>query len=59
MLSKTAWLRTKGCPRLLYAYYLSREDSKKFYEEEAIFEIGKIEMVSIHGTDILIAPSHC
>jgi arylformamidase len=40
----------KGLPAPIICDYLSREDSKKFYEGGAEFQIGKIEMVSNTGT---------
>lgn len=40
----------KGLPAPLICDYLSREESKKFYEEGTTFQIGKIEMVSNTGT---------
>jgi arylformamidase len=40
----------KGLPAPIICDYLSREDSKKFYEEGTQFQIGKIEMVSNTGT---------
>jgi arylformamidase len=42
----------KGLPAPVICDYLSREDSKKFYEEGTSFQIGKIEMVSNTGTYI-------
>ncbi|QEC67090.1 cyclase family protein [Panacibacter ginsenosidivorans] len=42
----------KGLPAPIICDYLSREDSKKFYEEGTEFQIGKIEMVSNTGTYI-------
>ena len=42
----------KGLPAPVICDYLSREDSKKFYEEGTEFQIGKIEMVSNTGTYI-------
>jgi arylformamidase len=42
----------KGLPAPIICDYLSREDSKKFYEEGTTFQIGKIEMVSNTGTYI-------
>jgi len=42
----------KGLPPPLICDYLSREDSKKFYEEGTQFQIAKIEMVSNTGTYI-------
>lgn len=42
----------KGLPAPVICDYLSREDSKKFYEEGTQFQIGKIEMVSNTGTYI-------
>jgi kynurenine formamidase len=40
----------KGLPAPIICDYLSREDSKQFYEEGTTFQIGKIEMVSNTGT---------
>lgn len=40
----------KGLPAPVICDYLSREDSKKFYEPGTEFQIGKIEMVSNTGT---------
>jgi len=40
----------KGLPAPIICDYLSRENSKKFYEEGTTFQIGKIEMVSNTGT---------
>ncbi|WPP50630.1 cyclase family protein [Catalinimonas niigatensis] len=42
----------KGLPAPIICDYLSREDSKKYYEEGTEFQIGKIEMVSNTGTYI-------
>lgn len=42
----------KGLPAPIVCDYLSREDSKKFYDEGAQFQIGKIEMVTNTGTYI-------
>jgi kynurenine formamidase len=42
----------KGLPAPVICDYLSREESKKFYEEGTQFQIGKIEMVSNTGTYI-------
>jgi kynurenine formamidase len=42
----------KGLPAPVICDYLSREDSKKFYEEGTQFQIGKIEMVTNTGTYI-------
>ena len=42
----------KGLPAPLVCDYLSRENSRKFYEEGAEFQIGKIEMVTNTGTYI-------
>jgi len=42
----------KGRPAPVICDYLSRENSKKFYEEGTEFQIGKIEMVSNTGTYI-------
>jgi arylformamidase len=40
----------KGLPAPIICDYLSREDSKKFYEPGTEFQIGKIELVSNTGT---------
>jgi len=42
----------KGLPAPIICDYLSREDSKKHYEEGTQFQIGKIEMVTNTGTYI-------
>lgn len=42
----------KGLPAPVICDYLSRGDSKKFYEEGTSFQIGKIEMVANTGTYI-------
>lgn len=42
----------KGLPAPVICDYLSRENSKAFYEEGTSFQIGKIEMVSNTGTYI-------
>lgn len=42
----------KGLPAPIICDYLSREDSRKFYEEGTEFQIGKIEMVTNTGTYI-------
>lgn len=42
----------KGLPAPIICDYLSREDSKQFYEEGTTFQIGKIEMVTNTGTYI-------
>lgn len=42
----------KGLPAPIVCDYLSREDSRKFYESGTEFQIGKIEMVSNTGTYI-------
>lgn len=42
----------KGLPAPVICDYLSRENSKKFYEAGTTFQIGKIEMVSNTGTYI-------
>lgn len=47
----------KGLPAPVVCDYLSREDSKKFYEEGTAFQIGKIEMVTNTGT-YLDCPFH-
>ncbi len=40
----------KGLPAPVICDYLSRENSRQFYEEGTEFQIGKIEMVSNTGT---------
>ncbi|HMJ69090.1 MAG TPA: cyclase family protein [Cyclobacteriaceae bacterium] len=40
----------KGLPAPVICDYLSRENSKAFYEEGTSFQIGKIEMVANTGT---------
>src|ERR1044071_7522832 len=40
----------KGLPAPVICDYLSRENSKSFYEEGTSFQIGKIEMVANTGT---------
>ena len=40
----------KGLPAPIICDYLSREESRKYYEEGTEFQIGKIEMVSNTGT---------
>jgi arylformamidase len=47
----------KGLPAPVICDYLSRENSKKFYEEGTEFQIGKIEMVTNTGT-YLDCPFH-
>lgn len=47
----------KGLPAPVICDYLSREDSKKFYEQGTEFQIGKIEMVTNTGT-YLDCPFH-
>lgn len=42
----------KGLPAPIICDYLSREDSKRLYEEGTEFQIGKIEMVTNTGTYI-------
>jgi kynurenine formamidase len=42
----------KGLPAPVICDYLSREDSRKFYEPGTEFQIGKIEMVANTGTYI-------
>lgn len=42
----------KGLPAPIICDYLSREDSKQFYEEGTEFQIGKIVMVTNTGTYI-------
>ncbi len=43
-------LTYKGLPAPIICDYLSREESKKHYEDGTSFQIGKIEMVSNTGT---------
>lgn len=47
----------KGLPPPIICDYLSREESKKFYEAGTEFQIGKIEMVANTGT-YLDCPFH-
>jgi arylformamidase len=47
----------KGLPAPVICDYLSRENSRKFYEEGTEFQIGKIEMVTNTGT-YLDSPFH-
>jgi kynurenine formamidase len=47
----------KGLPAPVICDYLSRENSKQFYEEGTSFQIGKIEMVTNTGT-YLDCPFH-
>src|SRR5258708_30145777 len=47
----------KGLPAPVICDFLSREDSKKIYEEGTQFQIGKIEMVANTGT-YLDCPFH-
>lgn len=47
----------KGLPAPIICDYLSREQSRSFYEEGAEFQIGKIEMVANTGT-YLDCPFH-
>jgi len=47
----------KGLPAPIICDYLSRENSKQFYEAGTEFQIGKIEMVSNTGT-YLDCPFH-
>jgi arylformamidase len=47
----------KGLPAPIVCDYLSRENSKQFYEEGTQFQIGKIEMVTNTGT-YLDCPFH-
>jgi kynurenine formamidase len=47
----------KGLPAPIVCDFLSREDSKKFYEPGTEFQIGKIEMVTNTGT-YLDSPFH-
>jgi kynurenine formamidase len=47
----------KGLPAPLICDYLSREESRKFYEPGTEFQIGKIEMVANTGT-YLDCPFH-
>ena len=42
----------KGLPAPIICDYLSRENSKKIYDEGTQFQIGKIEMVTNTGTYI-------
>ncbi|MEO6732677.1 MAG: cyclase family protein [Ferruginibacter sp.] len=42
----------KGLPAPIICDFLSRENSKQFYEEGTTFQIGKIEMVANTGTYI-------
>ncbi|GAB4023946.1 cyclase family protein [Spirosoma koreense] len=42
----------KGLPAPIICDYLSREDSKQFYEEGTQFQIGRIDMVANTGTYI-------
>jgi arylformamidase len=42
----------KGLPAPVICDFMSREDSKNFYEEGTTFQIGKIEMVANTGTYI-------
>ncbi len=42
----------KGLPAPIICDYLSREDSKQFYDKGTEFQIGKIEMVTNTGTYI-------
>lgn len=42
----------KGLPPPVICDYLSREDSRKFYEEGTEFQIGRIDMVANTGTYI-------
>lgn len=42
----------KGLPAPVICDYLSREDSRKFYQEGTEFQIGKIDMVANTGTYI-------
>jgi len=42
----------KGLPAPIVCDYLSRENSRKFYEEGTEFQIGKIEMITNTGTYI-------
>jgi kynurenine formamidase len=47
----------KGLPAPVICDYLSREDSRSFYEEGTSFQIGKIDMVANTGT-YLDCPFH-
>lgn len=47
----------KGLPAPIICDYLSRDDSRQFYEEGTEFQIGKIEMVTNTGT-YLDCPFH-
>jgi arylformamidase len=42
----------KGLPAPIICDYLSRDDSRKFYDEGTSFQIGKIDMVTNTGTYI-------
>ena len=42
----------KGLPAPIVCDFLSREDSKKLYEEGTTFQIGKIELITNTGTYI-------
>src|SRR6185312_8436578 len=42
----------KGLPAPIICDYLSRDDSRQFYEEGTTFQIAKIEMVANTGTYI-------
>jgi kynurenine formamidase len=47
----------KGLPAPIICDYLSREEARKYYDDGAEFQIGKIEMVSTTGT-YLDCPFH-
>lgn len=47
----------KGLPTPIICDYLSREDSKQYYEEGTSFQIGKIELITNTGT-YLDCPFH-
>lgn len=49
---KHGLLTYKGLPAPIVCDYLSRENSKQYYEEGTEFQIGKIEMVTNTGTYI-------
>jgi kynurenine formamidase len=42
----------KGLPAPIICDYLSREEAKKYYDDDSEFQIGKIEMVANTGTYI-------
>jgi arylformamidase len=47
----------KGIPAPLICDFLSREDSRRFYDENTSFQIGRIEMIANTGT-YLDSPFH-